>query len=1123
MAIELEKIKSWDGQSGTGADNRGVIDRNFEKVKTELEGNKAEIVQLAGNLKENKEKIPTIESDNSLYSTDIIQPVPDSTTLNTILDLKTGKGINGDGRIIAYNVEPNQKIRINIRYLGSGSAAYSLFDVDGNNISIGSFINNSENEYFYIDTKINGNKLWVVFSNALYLPKVEIMSHVNIKDIINENLNLINTLKWRNLSYVLKGKDSNTTVPSAHEVLSLKGTGSNSLENRFLCPYAPLPINTSVLRVHFYMIKKGAVDFGIIRNNSIVETVLGDIYDAGWNSKELNYTFLNGDYIGIQPKALYTLGLAANDYGYGYNSFNPTTNTISLSTGHIAMLYIEFAADTVLGELTPGELIPNGNYVTSECIYIDNLDIENIFLHTNSSCHSIILWDINKKYIAGVGAASDIIIEYDSIKELTTLYPATKYVTFTIDPYRTNNVIIGHVSNNKLLNTMNDLYHNHSIEELNLIKEYFRKFNNTFTQHEIVNRTDYLSLTKYKFDKIYIEGNASAWVISYWDKNKNFISGIEVSTTDEIVTTEMFIANMPENAEFVIFSINVQKINIVNYSEKRFVSIGDVPEPFYENVYSNRIPLFSNGSYENINGGVKIPINSTNNGASYYFNADFNKDFKFSFNFEVENRQDSTSTVELIIQLEGTTLKFTRNKFTIGLFEGTGFKTSAPFESRIGISRKENVITITLADTQFTYFSELFDMYFNIAYSATPNNLFLIDAVNGFHPISFATYGLQYPHIGMAVKGDYCILAYYNTARQLTVSRINLITKDVLTKTVTSVVTALDSHNYLDIGIGSDNSLHIAGNCHDTPLNYCFSPNYLTDLELLTVSDKIISASATYPDFCVGNDLFFSFREGGSGNSTNIAYKYDSIGKIFNRTTSLPFADGTGGKGGTAYFGKWIYNEADGYFYNAWCWRTTPDVATNNQVNLIKTQNFADFFGYGGESLALPISRDINPTYCIDNVPENSGLINQWFIISFIVRDSCHVWYMKNDENGNNNIYLVYPSNGSYATIKVTNFHFKWAVYGTGGIDTSVINVIAEEIDDFIVLHINHRFEGKYSYYIDKDYSVETRDYELIEMISSPDRRKGFRSENGINVLHDTERTYYGTYTPLRDGKISII
>lgn len=67
MAIELEKIKSWDGQSGTGADNRGVIDRNFEKVKTELEAIDAhvntkfddveeEIVQLAGEVESSVKK-----------------------------------------------------------------------------------------------------------------------------------------------------------------------------------------------------------------------------------------------------------------------------------------------------------------------------------------------------------------------------------------------------------------------------------------------------------------------------------------------------------------------------------------------------------------------------------------------------------------------------------------------------------------------------------------------------------------------------------------------------------------------------------------------------------------------------------------------------------------------------------------------------------------------------------------------------------------------------------------------------------------------------------------------------------------------------------------------------------
>lgn len=52
MAIELEKIQPWDGQSGTGADARGVIDRNFEKIETELETTSENLVQLAGDLSE---------------------------------------------------------------------------------------------------------------------------------------------------------------------------------------------------------------------------------------------------------------------------------------------------------------------------------------------------------------------------------------------------------------------------------------------------------------------------------------------------------------------------------------------------------------------------------------------------------------------------------------------------------------------------------------------------------------------------------------------------------------------------------------------------------------------------------------------------------------------------------------------------------------------------------------------------------------------------------------------------------------------------------------------------------------------------------------------------------------
>ncbi|MDD4592481.1 MAG: M14 family metallopeptidase [Parabacteroides sp.] len=114
MAIELEKIKSWDGQSGTGADNRGVIDRNFEKVKGELEGNKAEIVQLAGDSdKIDAGIIEALFPDTSSYEPgyiplgdfsvgqqllyDVASPTSDN--LHTIIDVKKNDkfAITGNG------------------------------------------------------------------------------------------------------------------------------------------------------------------------------------------------------------------------------------------------------------------------------------------------------------------------------------------------------------------------------------------------------------------------------------------------------------------------------------------------------------------------------------------------------------------------------------------------------------------------------------------------------------------------------------------------------------------------------------------------------------------------------------------------------------------------------------------------------------------------------------------------------------------------------------------------------------------------------------------------------------------------------------------------------------------
>ncbi len=66
MAIELEKIKAWDGQSGTGSDARVVIDTNFEKIKTELE-------TVDTKLEETDEKIVQLAGDTTLTRVDFEQ------------------------------------------------------------------------------------------------------------------------------------------------------------------------------------------------------------------------------------------------------------------------------------------------------------------------------------------------------------------------------------------------------------------------------------------------------------------------------------------------------------------------------------------------------------------------------------------------------------------------------------------------------------------------------------------------------------------------------------------------------------------------------------------------------------------------------------------------------------------------------------------------------------------------------------------------------------------------------------------------------------------------------------------------------------------------------------------
>lgn len=365
----------------------------------------------------------------------------------------------------------------------------------------------------------------------------------------------------------------------------------------------------------------------------------------------------------------------------------------------------------------------------------------------------------------------------------------------------------------------------------------------------------------------------------------------------------------------------------------------------------------------------------------------------------------------------------------------------------------------------------------------------------------------------LAKTGNYLLLSYYDQNSQATVSRLNLSNGKVEESVKLDTYVGTDAHNYLAIGIDGSGGVHVAGNAHNSAINYFYGTSYL-NLATIARSTKLSDSSSTYPEFMLDDsgNFYYTIRVGSSGSSTNIVYKWD--GTNWNRTTSQPIADGSNNRGGTAYFGEWV--KLNNWFYNAWCWRRLgEDESTNNQVNLIKTQDFATFYGYKGEQLTLPITRTENPAYCIDNVPEGSNLLNQWGIKPFTFNNKLCVWYTKNDESGYPNLFIAYPDNNNNYTIKQVS-QYKYVPSGaTSGEISRLLSMLTASVRDcglYLEVNLQHQVLGKETLILDTSFEVtEKRDFSLAAFDRDPSFNIDPLILNNVTVVSQKQSVSYIT------------
>jgi hypothetical protein len=314
-----------------------------------------------------------------------------------------------------------------------------------------------------------------------------------------------------------------------------------------------------------------------------------------------------------------------------------------------------------------------------------------------------------------------------------------------------------------------------------------------------------------------------------------------------------------------------------------------------------------------------------------------------------------------------------------------------------------------------------------------------VDQVWAGHPVSFAF---------LTEKGHQFI-AYYDAERRMTVASRRL-DQNTWTKTYPegvplpnrgrkSNVTGWDSHNYLALALDKEGYLHLSGNLHNDPLIYYRSlrPLDASSFERLDRMTGQRENNTTYPVFFKTGegDLLFRYRDGGSGNGSDIYNRYDTVTREWTNVLSTPLLDGQGQR--NAYALSPILGP-DGRFHLVWMWRDTPDCATNHTLSYARSLDFVRWEKCDGTPIPLPIT--LEKAEVIDATPVRQGLINMTFNLGFDTLFRPVVVYHRYDDKGKSQAYAARPvaDDSHWAITQISDWDFRWQFSGGGSITAEV-------------------------------------------------------------------------------------
>ncbi len=315
-----------------------------------------------------------------------------------------------------------------------------------------------------------------------------------------------------------------------------------------------------------------------------------------------------------------------------------------------------------------------------------------------------------------------------------------------------------------------------------------------------------------------------------------------------------------------------------------------------------------------------------------------------------------------------------------------------------------------------------------------------VDTVWSGHPVTFA----------FLTERGHQFIAYYDAERRITVAGRRL-DETGWTKMHpegvalpnrdgrASNITGWDSHNYLALVLDRDGYLHLSGNMHNDPLCYYRSsrPFDVSSLERIERMTGARESSVTYPVFFknAAGDLLFRYRDGSSGNGSDIYNRYDTATRAWANLLETPLLDGQGQR--NAYAMSPVLGP-DGRFHLVWMWRESPDCSSNHTLSYARSPDMIHWERCDGTPLPLPIT--LKTGEVIDAAPEKQGLINMTFNLGFDAGNRPVVVYHRYDAKGKSQAFAARPSADAskWETSQLSDWDFRWGFSGGGSIIAEV-------------------------------------------------------------------------------------